>query len=152
MHLSALKMWKELRPGDAPDVGDRIPYVITRGGDDKFSRAEKKGSRARPPWTVNARDIDTVYYLENKMKKPFLKVLSTFLSPQRCRNLFRVAAYAHESGSGASSKRVRPVVNTSEDPGEVALAAARAAVEADLTKPRKQATMRDFFGAVKSKQ
>lgn len=67
---------KKRDPGSAPQLGDRVPYVIIAG---------TKGSAAY----MNSEDpiyvlenniaIDTQYYLENQLSKPLLRIFEPIL-------------------------------------------------------------------------
>lgn len=71
---------KKRDPGSAPQLGDRVPYVIIAG---------TKGSAAY----MNSEDpiyvlenniaIDTQYYLENQLSKPLLRIFEPILGEKK---------------------------------------------------------------------
>lgn len=73
-HL-AMRM-KERDPASAPNIGDRIPYVIIRG--DKDSKTYEK---AEDPLYVLNNDIaiDAQYYLENQLTKPLCRIYQALM-------------------------------------------------------------------------
>lgn len=63
-------------PGNAPKLGDRIPYVIISG-----TKTTKAYQKAEDPIYVleNNIPIDTKYYLENQLSKPLLRIFEPIL-------------------------------------------------------------------------
>ncbi|KAF5300035.1 hypothetical protein FQR65_LT09292 [Abscondita terminalis] len=71
----SLKMTKR-DPGNAPKLGDRIPYVITAAAKNTpaFQKAED------PIYVLeNNIPIDATYYLENQLSKPLLRIFQPIL-------------------------------------------------------------------------
>ncbi len=70
-------------PGSAPNLGDRVPYVII---------ASTKGTAAymksEDPIHVLEHNvpIDTSYYLENQLAKPLLRIFEPILGDSRAKN------------------------------------------------------------------
>ncbi|XP_065158452.1 DNA polymerase delta catalytic subunit [Atheta coriaria] len=63
-------------PGNAPQLGDRIPYVIIAAG--KNSKAYEKAEN--PLYVLeNNIPIDTNYYLENQLSKPLIRIFQPIL-------------------------------------------------------------------------
>jgi DNA polymerase delta subunit 1 len=59
--------------GTAPNIGDRVAYVIVKG-----SKGSKNYENAEDPRYVLEHDlpIDTHYYLENQIKKPLMRIFN----------------------------------------------------------------------------
>lgn len=59
--------------GTAPNVGDRVAYVIIKG-----EKGSKMYENSEDPKYVLEKDlpIDTNYYIENQIKKPLLRIFS----------------------------------------------------------------------------
>ena len=64
-------------PGTAPNIGDRIQYVIIKG-----EKGSKNYENSEDPIYVLEHDlpIDIDYYLENQLKKPLLRIFGPVLS------------------------------------------------------------------------
>lgn len=75
-HVELAQKIKKRDPGNAPKLGDRIPYVITAAS--KNARAFEK---AEDPIYVleNNVPIDANYYLENQLSKPLLRIFQPIL-------------------------------------------------------------------------
>lgn len=64
------------RLGSAPALGDRVAYVIIKGG--KGMAAYDKSED--PLWVLeNNIPIDTRYYLDNQLSKPLLRIFEPIL-------------------------------------------------------------------------
>ena len=63
-------------PGTAPNIGDRIQYVIIKG-----EKGTKNYENSEDPIYVLEHDlpIDIDYYLENQLKKPLLRIFEHIL-------------------------------------------------------------------------
>ena len=63
-------------PGTAPNIGDRIQYVIVKG-----EKGSKNYENSEDPIYVLEHDlpIDIDYYLENQLKKPLLRIFEFIL-------------------------------------------------------------------------
>uniref|UniRef100_A0A915DAH8 DNA polymerase n=1 Tax=Ditylenchus dipsaci TaxID=166011 RepID=A0A915DAH8_9BILA len=66
-HVELADRMRKRDPGSAPRLGDRVPYVIVKGG-----KNDKTYEKAEDPLYVlkNGIDIDTDYYLEHQLKNP----------------------------------------------------------------------------------
>mmetsp|Transcript_32487 Transcript_32487/g.103588 ORF Transcript_32487/g.103588 Transcript_32487/m.103588 type:complete len:342 (+) Transcript_32487:1203-2228(+) len=70
-HAELAKKMKQRDPGTAPNVGDRVPYVIIPGpkGAAAFEKAED------PVYVLeNNLPIDASYYLDNQLAKPLTRI------------------------------------------------------------------------------
>ena len=69
--------------GSAPQLGDRVPYVIIASA--KGTPAYKK---AEDPIFVLEHNvpIDTVYYLENQLSKPLMRIFEPVLGESRAQS------------------------------------------------------------------
>ncbi len=76
-HVELAEKMRKRDPGTAPNIGDRIPYVIIKG---------EKGSRnyenSEDPIYALEHDleIDIDYYLQNQIKKPLLRIFGPILN------------------------------------------------------------------------
>lgn len=70
-HVTLAEKMRKRDPGTAPALGDRVPYVITKG-----TKNEPAYSRAEDPLFVleNNIPIDNNYYLENMLRKPLQRI------------------------------------------------------------------------------
>ncbi|CAG9819660.1 unnamed protein product [Phaedon cochleariae] len=75
-HVELAKKITKRDPGNAPKLGDRIPYVIVAG-----TKNAKAFEKAEDPIYVleNNIPIDSKYYLENQLSKPLLRILQPIL-------------------------------------------------------------------------
>lgn len=75
-HVELAAKMKKRDPGNAPKLGDRVPYVITAAA--KSTPAYQK---AEDPVYVleNNIPIDFQYYLENQLSKPLLRIFEPIL-------------------------------------------------------------------------
>jgi DNA polymerase delta subunit 1 len=75
-HVELAAKMKKRDPGNAPKLGDRIPYVITAAA--KNTPAYQK---AEDPVYVleNSVPLDFQYYLENQLSKPLLRIFEPIL-------------------------------------------------------------------------
>jgi len=79
-HAMLVERMKKRDPATAPQIGDRVPYVIVRG--DKEARTWEK---AEDPIYVleHGIAIDAQYYLENQLAKPLCRIFKSLLdNPQ----------------------------------------------------------------------
>lgn len=75
-HVELAKKMTKRDPGNAPKLGDRIPYVITAATKNTpaFQKAED------PIYVLeNSIPIDANYYLENQLSKPLLRIFQPIL-------------------------------------------------------------------------
>lgn len=70
-HAELAKKLRKRDPGTAPSLGDRVPYVITKG-----VKNEPAYSRSEDPLYVLEHNvpIDNMYYLENMLRKPLERI------------------------------------------------------------------------------
>ncbi|ENN82888.1 hypothetical protein YQE_00750, partial [Dendroctonus ponderosae] len=75
-HVELAKKMKKRDPGNAPKLGDRIPYVITAA-----TKSAKAFEKAEDPIYVleNNVPIDAKYYLENQLSKPLVMIFQPIL-------------------------------------------------------------------------
>lgn len=76
-HVTLADKMRKRDPATAPNVGDRVPYVIIKGAKDA-----KIYERAEDPLYVleNNIELDFNYYLENQLKKPLLRIFEPILT------------------------------------------------------------------------
>lgn len=86
-HVELANKMRKRDAGSAPNLGDRIPFVIVAGG----GRNEPTYKRAEDPIFVleNNLPIDTAYYLENQLSKPILRILEPVLGESAESLLFK---------------------------------------------------------------
>ncbi|KAH3885678.1 hypothetical protein DPMN_009673 [Dreissena polymorpha] len=79
-HVELANRMKKRDPGSAPQLGDRVPYVI-------IAAAKKTAAylKSEDPIYVleNNIAIDTQYYLENQLSKPLLRIFEPILGEKR---------------------------------------------------------------------
>eukprot|EP00472_Partenskyella_glossopodia_P012617 CAMPEP_0197539516 /NCGR_PEP_ID=MMETSP1318-20131121/63041_1 /TAXON_ID=552666 /ORGANISM="Partenskyella glossopodia, Strain RCC365" /LENGTH=267 /DNA_ID=CAMNT_0043098261 /DNA_START=55 /DNA_END=855 /DNA_ORIENTATION=- len=70
-HVELAKRMEKRDPSSAPKLGDRVPYVITRG-----TKGAKNFEKAEDPIYVleNNISIDYSYYLDNQLKLPLTRI------------------------------------------------------------------------------
>jgi DNA polymerase delta subunit 1 len=75
-HVELAERMRKRDPGTAPVLGDRIPYVITRGA--KNAKAYEK---AEDPLYVLEHDIaiDAVYYIDHQLRQPLTRLFENIL-------------------------------------------------------------------------
>lgn len=75
-HVELANKMKKRDPGNAPKLGDRVPYVIIAAA--KNTPAYQK---AEDPIYVleNSIPIDSKYYLENQLSKPLIRIFEPIL-------------------------------------------------------------------------
>ncbi|KAK9885614.1 hypothetical protein WA026_012378 [Henosepilachna vigintioctopunctata] len=75
-HVELAKKMTKRDPGNAPKLGDRIPYVITAA-----TKSAKAFEKAEDPIYVleNNIPIDAKYYLENQLSKPLVRIFEPIL-------------------------------------------------------------------------
>nr|XP_023015999.1 DNA polymerase delta catalytic subunit [Leptinotarsa decemlineata] len=75
-HVELAKKITKRDPGNAPKLGDRIPFVITAG-----TKNAKAFEKAEDPIYVleNNIPIDAKYYLENQLSKPLIRIFQPIL-------------------------------------------------------------------------
>ena len=75
-HVELAEKIRKRDPGNAPNIGDRIQYVIIKG-----EKGSKNYENSEDPAYVLEHDlpIDIDYYLENQLKKPLLRIFTPIL-------------------------------------------------------------------------
>ncbi|XP_044259978.1 DNA polymerase delta catalytic subunit isoform X2 [Tribolium madens] len=75
-HVELSKKMTKRDPGNAPKLGDRIPYVIIAG-----TKNSKAFEKAEDPIYVleNNIPIDSQYYLQNQLSKPLIRIFQPIL-------------------------------------------------------------------------
>jgi len=75
-HVELAEKMRKRDPGTAPNIGDRIQYVIIKG-----EKGSKNYENSEDPIYVLEHDlpIDIDYYLENQLKKPLLRIFTPIL-------------------------------------------------------------------------
>lgn len=84
-HVELALRMKQRDPGSAPNVGDRVPFVIIKGakGDPQYKKVED------PIYVLeNQVPIDAQYYLENQLKQPLTRIFEPILGPSKISSLF----------------------------------------------------------------
>jgi len=84
-HSVLAEKMRKRDPGTAPSLGDRVPYVITRG-----VKAQPAYDRAEDPLYALEHNvaIDNGYYLENMLRKPLERIFEAMLPPASVAALF----------------------------------------------------------------
>jgi DNA polymerase delta subunit 1 len=75
-HVELANKMRKRDPGSAPQLGDRVPYVIVAGpkGQAAYEKAED------PVYVLDhTLPIDTAYYLDNQISKPLLRIFEPVL-------------------------------------------------------------------------
>lgn len=82
-HVELANRMKKRDAGSAPALGDRVPYVIVKGG------GEKNYEKSEDPMYVleNNVPIDTKYYLENQLSKPLARIFEPILGEKKAGQL-----------------------------------------------------------------
>lgn len=85
-HVELAKRMKKRDAGSAPTLGDRVAYVIVKG-----AGGSKNYERSEDPIYVleNNVPIDTMYYLENQLSKPLMRIFEPILGEKKANLLCR---------------------------------------------------------------
>ncbi len=75
-HVELANKMRKRDPGSAPQLGDRVPFVIVAG-----SKGQATYEKAEDPVYVLDHNlpIDTRYYLENQISKPLIRIFEPIL-------------------------------------------------------------------------
>lgn len=75
-HVELAAKMKKRDPGSAPQLGDRVPFVIVAG-----SKGQPTYEKAEDPVYVldNNLPIDSKYYMENQISKPLIRIFEPIL-------------------------------------------------------------------------
>ena len=77
-HIQLVEKMKE-RGGKVPNVGDRVPFVITRGRGGRRNRRLFVDRAEDPAYVLeNNIPLDTEYYVEKQILPPVLRILESF--------------------------------------------------------------------------
>jgi DNA polymerase delta subunit 1 len=83
VHCELANKMRKRDPGSAPQMGERVPYIIIAGA--KGQAAYEKGED--PVYVLDHNlPIDTHYYLENQISKPLLRIFEPILG-ERAENV-----------------------------------------------------------------
>ncbi|XP_052797645.1 DNA polymerase delta catalytic subunit-like [Mya arenaria] len=83
-HVELANRMKKRDPGSAPQLGDRVPYVIIAAG--KKTAAYLKSED--PIYVLeNNVPIDTQYYLDNQLSKPLMRIFEPILGEKRAESV-----------------------------------------------------------------
>ncbi|CAF0813289.1 unnamed protein product [Rotaria sordida] len=83
-HVELANKMRKRDPGSAPNLGDRVPYVIIPGTKNRpaYERAED------PVYVLdNNVPIDTKYYLEQQISKPLLRIFEPILGDAKAESI-----------------------------------------------------------------
>jgi hypothetical protein len=140
-HAELAKRLAKRNPGNAPRIGDRIPYVIiTTGGEKTSERAED------PEWVLdhlNECRIDVCYYLEKQLLGPWGRLLDLV----KRRRGFTQGMFDCIRGSGNVDGIQRFMVHGPQTAAEAAASAAKA--EAAAARPMVEHFDRGVFHEIK---
>jgi len=79
-HSALAERMRERNAATAPQLGDRVPYVIIRGP--KNAKAYEKSED--PIWVLgNNIPLDTNYYLEHQLSEPLVRLFSPLFENPR---------------------------------------------------------------------
>ncbi|CAH8570693.1 DNA polymerase delta catalytic subunit, variant 2 [Schistosoma haematobium] len=100
-HVELAAKMRKRDPGSAPNLGDRVPYVITAVGGKNTAAYAK----AEDPLYVLEHNIpiDTKYYLENQLANPLLRIFEPILGEVKAKSVLlngehtRVKAVVHST-------------------------------------------------------
>ncbi|CAF1084651.1 unnamed protein product [Adineta steineri] len=83
-HAELANKMRKRDPGSAPNLGDRVPYVIIPG-----TKNQPASERAEDPVYVldNNVPIDTKYYLEQQISKPLLRIFEPILGDSKAESI-----------------------------------------------------------------
>lgn len=86
-HVELAERMRKRDPGSAPNVGDRVAYVIIKtAGDKNYEKSED------PLYVLeNSLPIDTKYYLENQLSGPLTRIFTPILGEKRTAELLNGA-------------------------------------------------------------
>lgn len=84
-HVELAAKMRKRDPGSAPNLGDRVPYVITAVGGKNTAAYAK----AEDPLYVLEHNIpiDTKYYLENQLANPLLRIFEPILGEVKAKSV-----------------------------------------------------------------
>lgn len=82
-HVELAKRMKKRDPGSAPNLGDRVAYVIVN------SSSTKNYEKSEDPLYVleNSLPIDVNYYLDNQLSKPLMRIFVPILGEKKAKEL-----------------------------------------------------------------
>jgi DNA polymerase delta subunit 1 len=85
IHVTVANKMRDRDPSTAPVMGDRVPYVVTKG--QKWQKVSELGEE---PLHVlkSGMSIDPEYYVEKQLKTPLWRILAPIVGVQRVNELF----------------------------------------------------------------
>ena len=101
-HVELARRLHSRDPATAPQIGDRVPYVITKGrpGAPAFEKSED------PLYALeNNVPLDTAYYLHNQLSKPLLRIFTPIIGDSAESELLRGAHTRHIVKATPTSKK-----------------------------------------------
>jgi DNA polymerase delta subunit 1 len=101
-HVELARRLHNRDPATAPQIGDRVPYVITKGrpGAPAFEKSED------PLYALeNNVPLDTAYYLHNQLSKPLLRIFTPIIGDSAESELLRGAHTRHIVKATPTSKK-----------------------------------------------
>lgn len=99
-HVELAERMRKRDPGSAPNVGDRVAYVIikTASGDKNYEKSED------PLFVLeNSLPIDTKYYLDNQLSGPLTRIFEPILGEKRTGELLNGSHTRTVKVSGAKT-------------------------------------------------
>ncbi|GMM35040.1 DNA-directed DNA polymerase delta [Saccharomycopsis crataegensis] len=113
-HAELAKRMYERDAGSAPNIGDRVPFVIVKKGDKvpAYMKAED------PLYVVrNGLSIDSNYYLTNQLSKPLIRIFEPMIGEAKANSLLtgahtRKVTVARSTANKGGLMRFAKAVNT----------------------------------------
>ncbi|KAI8382698.1 probable DNA polymerase delta catalytic subunit [Nakaseomyces glabratus] len=82
------------RDGSGPNIGDRVDYVITGGGDKLYNRAED------PLYVLEHNiQIDSRYYLTNQLQNPIISIVAPIIGDKQATSMFTIKSIKINTGN-----------------------------------------------------
>nr|XP_006813424.1 PREDICTED: DNA polymerase delta catalytic subunit-like [Saccoglossus kowalevskii] len=90
VRIQLSNLMRKRDPGSAPNLGDRVPYVIIAG-----AKKAAAYTKSEDPIFVleNNVPIDTQYYLENQLSKPLLRIFEPILGENKAESVLLKGAH-----------------------------------------------------------
>jgi DNA polymerase delta subunit 1 len=85
-HVELAERMRKRDAGSAPELGDRVPYVMIKG-----SQGAKNYERSEDPLYVLEHNlpIDTRYYLDNQLAKPLTRIFEPVIGDKKALSLLQ---------------------------------------------------------------
>uniref|UniRef100_A0A674E9F1 DNA polymerase n=1 Tax=Salmo trutta TaxID=8032 RepID=A0A674E9F1_SALTR len=102
-HVELAERMKKRDAGSAPQLGDRVPYVII-----KAAKGVAAYMKSEDPIYVleNNIPIDTQYYLEQQLSKPLLRIFEPILGESKAESVLLSESVCHTHSRPFSSNKV----------------------------------------------